>query len=345
MKIYYDSGYVDIGGILDEGYTFNFVVGGRGTGKTYDALKDSKEKDERFMLLRRTQTEADLISKPEFSVFKPLNADLGWNVQVKKVSKYNSVFYENEGTVEEPIHKIIGYTGALSTIANMRGFDASDIKRLIYDEFIPEEHVRPIKKEGEALLNAYETMNRNRELKGLPPLQLLCLANSNEIRNPVFEELKLIRIADKMQKTGTSRWTDEKRSIQLIMLFRSPISKKKANTALYKLTQGTEFSAMSIDNDFRVDRSHIKPRPLAEFLPICSVGELCIYRHKSDGRLYATTHLSGVFNKVYTLSNTDRLHYQRLYRIHWDMYIAGKIDFEDVLAEKMFIKYWEMVSI
>lgn len=341
MKTYSDNGYVNVKGILAEGYPFNFLIGGRGTGKTYTTLKESKEDGERFMLLRRTQTEADIISKPEFSVFKPLNDDLGWNVCVERISKYNSMFYEPDG--EE--RKIIGYTGALSTIANMRGFDASDIKRLIFDEFIPEKHVRILKNEAEALFNAYETMNRNRELKGIEPIQLVCLANSNDITNPVFEYLKLIRIADKMQKGNCDRWTDDRRGIQLILLHRSPISKRKANTALYRLTDATNFSAMSIDNDFRVDRSHVNPRPLKEYTPVCSVGELCIYRHKSEPRLYATTHMSGVFNKQYTLSDTDRIHYQRLYRSQWDMYISGKIDFEDVLAEKMFIKYWEMVNI
>ena len=341
MKTYSDNGYVNVKGILDEGYPFNFLIGGRGTGKTYTALKESKEDDERFMFLRRTQTEADLISKPEFSVFKPLNEDLGWNVMVERISKYNSMFYEPNG--EEK--KIIGYTGALSTIANMRGFDASDIKRIIFDEFIPEKHVRIMKNEAEALFNAYETMNRNRELKGIEPIQLVCLANSNDITNPVFEYLKLIRVADKMQKGNCDRWTDDKRGIQLILLHRSPISKRKANTALYRLTDETNFSAMSIDNDFRVDRSHVKPRPINEYVPVCSVGELCIYRHKSEPRLYATTHLSGVFNKAFTLSDTDRIHYQRLYRSQWDMYVSGKIDFEDVLAEKMFIKYWEMVNL
>ena len=341
MKTYSDNGYVNVKGILEEGYPFNFLIGGRGTGKTYTTLKESKEDGQRFMLLRRTQTEADIISKPEFSVFKPLNDDLGWNVCVERISKYNSMFYEPDG--EE--RKIIGYTGALSTIANMRGFDASDIKRLIFDEFIPEKHVRILKNEAEALFNAYETMNRNRELKGIEPIQLVCLANSNDITNPVFEYLKLIRIADKMQKGNCDRWTDDRRGIQLILLHRSPISRRKANTALYRLTDDTNFSAMSIDNDFRVDRSHVNPRPLKEYAPVCSVGELCIYRHKSEPRLYATTHISGVFNKQYTLSDTDRIHYQRLYRSQWDMYISGKIDFEDVLAEKMFIKYWEMVNI
>ena len=338
MKIYDISGYVNVRGILDEGYPFNFLVGGRGTGKTYTTLKVAREDNRLFMLMRRTQAQADLISKPEFSVFKPLNMDLGCNVQVKSISKYNSMFYETDG--DDGTH-IIGYTCALSTLSNMRGFDASDIQLLIYDEFIPEKHERLLKNEADALFNAYETMNRNRELKGIAPIQMVCLANANDITNPVFESLKLIRVADKMQKGHSDRWTDDKRGIQLIMLHRSPISKKKASTVLYNLTDGSEFSNMALENDFNVDRLHVRPRPLSEYIPVCSIGELCLYRHKSEIRLYASTHLSGVFNRRFTLTESDKLHYQRIYRSHWEMYIARKIDFEDVLSEKLFLKYWD----
>lgn len=342
MKIYDESGYVNVRGILECGYPFNFLVGGRGTGKTYTILKVAKEDRRMFMLMRRTQSQADLISKPEFSVFKPLNTDLGWDVKVKSISKYNSMFYELTDDAENIEHPI-GYTCALSTLSNMRGFDASDIELLIYDEFIPEKHERLLKNEADAIFNAYETMNRNREIKGIAPIQMVCLANANDITNPVFESLKLIRVADKMQKGNSDRWTDEKRGIQLIMLHRSPISRKKANTVLYNLTEGSDFASMALDNDFNVDRQHVRPRPLSEFTPICSIGELCIYRHKSENRLYASCHLSGVFNKRYTLSDADRLHYQRIYRSHWEMYISGKIDFEDVLSEKLFLKYWDTV--
>ena len=338
MKIYDSSGYVNVRGILDEGYPFNFLVGGRGTGKTYTTLKVAREDERLFMLMRRTQSQADLISKPEFSVFKPLNEDLRWNVMVKSISKYNSMFYTDDG---ETIHPV-GYTCALSTISNMRGFDASDIQLLIYDEFIPEKHERLLKNEADALFNAYETINRNREIIGVAPIQMVCLANANDITNPVFESLKLIRIADRMQKGNTDRWTDDRRGIQLIMLHRSPISRKKANTALYNLTEGTDFASMAIDNDFNVNRQHVRPRPLSEYVPVCSIGELCIYRHKSENRIYATTHLSGVFNRKYSLSESDRLHYQRIYRVHWDMYIGNKLDFEDVLSEKLFLKYWDI---
>ena len=342
MKIYDSSGYVNIRGILDEGYPFNFLVGGRGTGKTYTTLKVAKEDGRLFMLMRRTQSQADLISKPEFSVFKPLNSDLGWNVMVKSISKYNSMFFEPDLDDEKSEYPI-GYTCALSTLSNMRGFDASDIQLLIYDEFIPEKHERLMKNEADALFNAYETMNRNREIKGIAPIQMICLANANDITNPVFESLNLIRVADRMQKGNNDRWTDDKRGIQLIMLHRSPISKQKANTALYNLTEGSEFANMAIDNDFNVNRQHVRPRPLAEYVPVCAIGELCIYRHKAENRMYCSTHLSGVFNRKFTLSDADRLHYQRIYRNHWVMYIGNKMDFEDVLSEKMFLKYWDTV--
>ena len=129
MKIYTAEGFCDIKGIIQQGYPFNFICGGRGTGKTYGALKYAREDHKKFILMRRTQSQADLISKPEFSVFKPLNGDNGWEVIPERVSKYNSAF------VEDDIQ--IGFTCALSTISNMRGFDASDVELLIYDEFIP----------------------------------------------------------------------------------------------------------------------------------------------------------------------------------------------------------------
>ena len=133
MKIYDSSGYVNVKGILSQGYPFNFLIGGRGTGKTYTSLKTAREEDRLFMLMRRTQSQADLISKPDFSVFKPLNNDLGWKVQVKSVSKYNSMFYEDPAD-ENMLPHIIGYTCALSTISNMRGFDASDIQIVVVSD-------------------------------------------------------------------------------------------------------------------------------------------------------------------------------------------------------------------
>lgn len=338
MKIYRPDGYANMKGILETGIPFIFVVGARGVGKSYGTMQDNVETGTTFLLLRRTQSQADLISNPDFNVFKPLNDDCGYNIIPRKVSKYNSAFVRNIDGEE----KIVCYSAALSTISNMRGFDASEIQQIMFDEFIPEKHERLIREEAKALFNAYETINRNRELKGRKPVQLVCLANANDITNPVFEYLGLIRIADKMQKNNNDVWIDRERGFMIIMMHRSPISKKKANTALYRLTKGTDFSSMALDNDFNVSRANIKPRPLQEYTPICCIGELCLYRHKSETRLYCTTHSAGVFKDVFPPEDIPIKHYQTVYYSHYDLYIDGKIDFEDVLAEKLFCKYWDI---
>lgn len=131
MKIYDKNGYVNIPGILAEGYPFIFIVGGRGTGKTYGALKTVIEQHITFMLMRRTKTQIEIVNKNEFSPFKPLCADFGWNLCTRPISKDSSGIYmalHDEDTGKDIAQgSPLGYTCALSTISNMRGFDASDV--------------------------------------------------------------------------------------------------------------------------------------------------------------------------------------------------------------------------
>lgn len=339
MKLYQDNGYVNIRGIIELGLPFNFVVGGRGTGKTYTALKTVKEDDIKFFFMRRTQAQADLINKPEFSPFKALNSDEGWNVTTRAISKYNAAFYNISD--EQPEGTPIGFTGALSTMSNVRGFDAQEVKLLIYDEFIPERHERPIKNEGSALLNAYETINRNRELKGNPPLQLICLANANDLSNPIFLELGLVKKAEQMKRKGQEFSIDRKRGIGIFMLSESPISSRKRNTALYKLTKGSEFEKMSIENDFaQRDYTNVVIRPLIEYKPVVSVGELCIYSHKNSGKLYVSTHKTGT-PPAYTSGEADLTRFQRVYFWIWSDYMQNNVEFEEILCEILLTKYFK----
>ena len=333
MKLYQDTGYVNIAGILSLGIPFNFVVGGRGTGKTYTSLDYVVENDIKFMFMRRTQAQADLINKPEFTPFKPLCRNKNLDIITKPLTKYNAGFYmEDENSP-------IGYTAALSTISNIRGFDASDVQLWIYDEFIPERHERPIKDEGAAFLNAYETINRNRELKGEKPLQVLCLANANDISNPIFMELGLVSKAEKMMRTGKEISVDYNRGVAIFMLNASPVSSLKSKTALYKLTSGSEFEKMSIYNDFvDVDYSNIVKRPLIEYVPVVEVGEICIYRHKNNNKLYVAQHTVGSPPK-YSSGENDLNRYARKYSWIWLEYLANNIEFESVISEKLLTKY------
>lgn len=348
MNLYTPDGWLDIDGILSCGQPFIFVVGGRGTGKTYGALKRARERSiiegRRFMLLRRLQSQVDLVNKPEYSPFKSIDRDHNYLTASRPLSKYTAGFYEaDRGEDGNPIPKgpCIGYTAALSTISNMRGFDASDVDLIVYDEFIPESHERPLKDEAAALFNAYETVNRNRELNGRPPAQLLCLANANDLGNPVFLSLGLVNRAEQMRSKGREVWIDVKRGICLIILQKSPIGNKKRNTALYRLTGGTEFSEMALDNSFSgEERSRVHNMPLKEFNPIVQVGEICIYRHKSEGGLYyVSTHTTGS-PPSYGAGPVDLQRFRTGFQWLYQQYMLRHIVFEQYSCEILFKKYF-----
>ena len=263
MKLYNEDGYLNIETILNTKLNFIFVTGGRGIGKTFGALEYMLTHDKKFVFLRRTQSQVDLINKQEFSPLKPVADYLGMNIVSKPLSKYNVGFYkavENDNGDIEPVGRCLGYSMALSTISNLRGFDASDVDVLIFDEFQPEKHERPIKNEAQAFFNAYETINRNRELQGRPPLQALCLSNSNDAGNSLYMELKLISKVETMKSKHQIYSLDYNRGIGIFLLDDSPISEKKSETALYKATKGSEFEEMALENEFAEFKSNsIKP--------------------------------------------------------------------------------------
>ena len=345
MQIYNQEGYFEVGNVLKTKLPFLFVVGGRGTGKTFSSLKYVIEHNIKFIFLRRTQSQVDLLNKQEFSPFTPIANYLGINIVSVPLSKYNVGFYKAEVSEEgklTPVGPCLGYSMALSTISNLRGFSAEDVELMIFDEFIPERHERPIKEEASALFNAYETINRNRELQGRDPLQLVCLSNSNEAGNPVFTELKLISKVELMKKKGQIYSLDYDRGIGIFMLDNSRISREKQDTALYRATKGSEFEQMALFNEFEEFKTDlIRPMPIKEYKPICSVGEITFYKHKADSTYYCTTMKLGD-PESYGADQTDRKRWYRKYSFLWTAYMRNKIYFEDATSEIIFNKYLKL---
>lgn len=345
MKLYTPEGWLDVPAIMDSGYPFIFVCGGRGTGKTYGALQEVRRRSapqQRFMFLRRTQAQIDILNKPEFSPFKAIDRDNGYITLVKPISQYSSGFYNATETDDgKPVATgaPLGYTAALSTFSNLRGVDMSDVQWCILDEFIPQAQERPLKHEDQAILNCYETINRNRELQGRQALQLLCLANANTLGNPMFLSLGLVRQAERMQLKGREIWTDDKRGILLVMLQRSPISEAKRDTALYRLQQDTEYSRMALNNEFSgEERGSSKAVPLKELVPIVAVGEICIYRNKAGG-LYVSGHKSGSPDTFGTGPNELR-RFRTKYPWIWYQYLNRKVIFDEYVNEILLRQYY-----
>lgn len=265
MNLYTEQGYLNFGAVDNRGAVFNFLIGGRGTGKTFGCLKYTLESEKKFLFLRRNQTQIDIISRPEFNPFHPVDPD----IEIDKLTKYHSAFLNGE--------EIIGYAAALSTISKIRGFDASDIDIMIFDEFIPEPHEHTVKNEGLALLNAYETINRNREFTGAEPVRLFCLANSNNFDSDILTVFDLYPMIDRAIRTGRELVIDKKRSVLLALLNDSKISERKKQTALYKATASEEFLKMSVGNQFDTGGANVKSMNLTGLRLIGRLYDLGIY--------------------------------------------------------------------
>ena len=335
MSLFLDNGFVNMPRLFASRLPFIFVVGGRGTGKTYGALEYVRKQaleGKKFIYMRRTQDQVDKISQDDFSPFKSVDELTGTITTVQKMAGKTFSF------IDAPSDKTLGYCFALSTFAKMRGFDASDVSTLVFDEFIPEKHERPIKNEAEAFFNAVETINRNRELTGGEPLQCALLSNANNMGNPLFLELGLVSRATKMLSKGVDTYRDEKRGLMLVIIQNSPISEAKKQTALYKLTAGSSFQKMAIDNDFDEQCSNLRHAPLKELRPLVGVGEITIYTHKSENWLYVSTHRTGspiTFGSSIAELNRFRLQYMWV----WEAYMMRRVYFEEYLCELLLSKY------
>ena len=323
-KLYLDSGYVNMDYLMSLDYPFIIICGARGTGKTYGALKYIMEENAPFILMRRTQGETDLITSPEMSPFKALPN--GGEIITKPLTKYNGAIYRGEDPTP------IGYTMALSTISKVRGFDASEVRYIIYDEFVPEKHVSKIRHEGDAFFNAYETVNRNRELNGEQPVKAVLLSNSNNLFNPICTELQVIKDLAEMAKTGKEIRLLPKRGIALVYLQHSPISDRKAKTALYRAVGDTDFSEMAIQNSFGFDDHMVKSHPLRVLSPVIQVKELVVYKIKGSHDYYASLHSSGSPRKISPAQ--FRLKWGDL----WIKYITDHLYFEDAYSQGLFLK-------
>lgn len=342
---YQADGYMDMGKLLPHVLPFTWIWGGRGIGKTYGMLKDCRIDHPRpFILMRRTQKQADMVYKPLLHPFKSIDRDCGIHTAIVKDGDIG-VFYDGaidgEGEVV-PQGPPLGYVLALSTLHNVRGIDMSEVKTLIYDEFIPQKNEKnTIRDEYGAFQNAYETINRNRELKGEPPLQFVGLTNSNTLGNPYFLGMGVIRTVDNMIKHKREIWTNEDRGLMLINVLRSPISEKKKNTALYRLSNGEDdYTKMSLGNDFALDYcTNPGTFPLRELRPLCAVGEICVYTHKSKPVYYCTSHMSGSPAR-FGADEAGLLRFRREYWTLWAAYMDRAVVFQDIMCEILFKKYF-----
>lgn len=328
--------YVNIYDYEDPAYPFQVFTGGRGTGKTYGAL--SQIDSRRLILMRRTADELELLADSKGAEtgnpFKELNAANGWDYGLSPINAKVLGIYHRDIIDDKlvPVGAPVGLGVALSTISKVRGMNFSDYTDIVYDEFIPEKHVHKMKGESDALLNAYETINRNREFTGQPPVNLWLLSNSNDIYNPIFIGLGIVQDIERLARQGKEHYYDKERGLA-VHLLKSPeeFVSAKNNTAIARLTRGSAFYDMAYGNEFAYNdfTNVIGFRKIAGYIPFLSIDGKCfIYRKKGSKEMYCCYSPTKI--KDYKSGNdADKILLQRNYGQYLrQIYINGLMYFE-----------------
>jgi hypothetical protein len=292
-KLYYNGWEV----VETTSFFLYMIIGGRGIGKTYSILKGLLESDSKFMYVRRTDVEMKNCCKEVNNPFLTLNEDLGRNVEMKK-NEDSYVIIEEEN--------ILGLGGSLSTFGKFRGSDFSMIDYIIFDEFISTTPYSKIKDEADLFFNMIETVMRNREINGKKPIKIIMLSNSNSLDNGIIKELKLGEIIRQMKINKEQEYIDTNRNIYLCLPSGLGITEKKKETALYKLTKGTSFFEMSLNNEFTSDNfDDVKKIPVNMLIPLFSYENITFYEVKNKDYIYCSYRKADCIK--YTKENVNML--------------------------------------
>lgn len=330
LKLYDKEGWFNAKDVINSGYAFIFCTGARGIGKTYSTLQYLINNRKPFIYLRRTQDEADLqANEGTSSITKVLNANKLEYRFTKLTKKVGCIIVEGIPLI---------YTCALSTFSSIRGINFDNVKYAVYDEFISEPHVRTFRAEGLALMNFYESVNRNRELEGDKPLVLIGLSNSLNIANDIFMEFDLVTEAEQLTTSGIEVFT--RNNTMLIILQESPISKKKASTTLYT-NASEQYARMAISNKFILnDFTYVRKRNLKEYTIVLNVGDLYLYKHKTRNEYYCTF-TKATTKRKYTTGLSDLERFKRAEWRYYARYLDGFITFDSYKAVALFEKYYK----
>ena len=337
-SLYTPEGWINSALPMRDKAPFVIMIGGRGRGKTFAVLRDIIESGEDFVYMRRTEKQIELAKTPDLNPFRAVNLVCGTDIVSGSISKSIAGFYhaDEEG---KATGEALGIGVALSTIATIRGI-SSQARYMCYDEFIPERHERAIKEEGTAFLNAYETLNRNNELLGKPPLKCFLLSNSNTLESPVLEALGCMETIDTMIRKCQYYRTMYDGQLAIYRYIDSPISAKKKNTVLYKVAHNADFENMALSNEFSAaNYENVRIEQIEQYQPLVSIGEVTVYQHKARPQYYV---VKGIKSPTrYTTLPTSKKQFKNVYWYLFDALIDGRVSYASAPVKIAFERIFE----
>lgn len=341
MKLYTNEGWLDVPHVVEiadrNNINFIVIIGKRQIGKTYNVLMYMLDYDKRFVFMRRVKPEIQMLEKGVNSPFEKLKkyAD---RVSFIHESEYSSRLVRIDETDDGDVETQIGLGCALSVVGKLRGFNGDLYTDVVFDEFIPEEHLYKVRNEGNAFKAAHETINGNRELEGRPCLRWWLLANSNDLDNEILNSLHITEIVEKMSLRGEEARVLPDRGIMILLPDSEVITEKRAKTGLYRaIGTDDDYAKMALGNEFAFnDYSDVYTQPIKEYNLIVTVGSVSIYLHKDRKNIYITTKANEKARHMYAPSEYGYKTFVREYPEIKAAYMRGKTVFQTMAVKNAF---------
>lgn len=239
----------------------NFIIGGRGIGKTFSMKKHLFKafltKGTPFIYLRRNKSELDRIDKDKFftiGLLKQLFKDFeiidshASRVHAKIEFSYKdnpkNVLYIT-GTKITLNGKIVCYLKSLSTWLDLKGSEYDDVYSIMFDEVLIDTTARKnyLKNEVESLLQFIFSVFRDRK-----NCHVYLLSNASNFNNPYFSYL------DFYNMDNNKRFYNLKSKATLIEFPPNSAfeSEEDKENGFYKLLKGSSIYGSVVNNSFQI---------------------------------------------------------------------------------------------
>ena len=230
--------WYDIGRMLSYNKIFNFVIGNRGGGKTFNAKKwcinDYKKNGKHFVWVRRYKTEF----KRRSQFFDDVS------------SLYPDDTFQVKGTKCYINGEEFGTFITLSTSSTEKSNPYPLVNKIIFDEFIIDKgSLRYLPNEVDVFLELYETISRLRD-----DVRAVFLGNAISLVNPYFLYFKI--------KPDLGKRFNSYEHLIVELYKNQEYIEAKKNTRFGKMISETKYGEYAIDNDFlRDDYTFVEPFP------------------------------------------------------------------------------------
>lgn len=222
--------------LLSQNGLFNFTLGGRGVGKTFD-FKDwaVKSPSQTVWVRRYVEDIKSLIEDDGNKYFLDL-------IAAKKVPE-DTEFYMDKNTLYINDYPKVNFVG-LSTARRLKSQSFPLVDKIIFDEFLEEETRTSayLKDEVNIFLGLYETINRLRTGEdGRKDVRVFFLGNKTSFVNPYFSYWHITPFEKRFKKFKDGLIVVEN-------YINEEFKAVKNATPFGRLIQGTDFGRFAVDN-------------------------------------------------------------------------------------------------